>query len=108
MSHLKNKGEAEKLKKVFDISSLEEIKNRYARAETLKTNAGIYTSIFYQAPGKYFPKALFLLKCLQKKQGYFMEVTIPSIFLSSLEQYAKIIIDEDPEYIIEQKEILNF
>lgn len=36
--------------------------------------------------------------------GYYFQHS----FLSSLEEYANIIIDEDPEYIIEQKGILNF
>lgn len=36
--------------------------------------------------------------------GYYFQ----HCFLHNLAQYAKIIIEEDPEYIIEQKEILNF
>lgn len=106
---LKNKNDAEELKKMFDISSLEEIKNRYAQTETLATDAGVYTSICIPSTRKIFPNSIILIKMPSEKTrvfyaGYYFQHS----FLSSLEEYANIIIDEDPEYIIEQKGILNF
>lgn len=109
INFIKNRSEAEDIKEMFDIYSLESIKNRYTQTETLATNTGVYTSICIPSTRKIFPNGIILINMPSGKTrvfygGYYFQ----HYFLSGLEKYAKILIDEDPEYIIKQKEKLNF
>lgn len=106
---LNNRESAKSLKKFFDVSSLEEIKNKYAQVETFAADGSFYTSICIPSSQKIFPNGIILIKMPSGKTrvfygGYYFQ----HCFLHSLAQYAKIIIEEDPEYIIKKKKILNF
>lgn len=106
---LNNRESAKSLKGFFDGSSLEEIKNKYTQVETLAADGSFYTSICIPSTQKVFPNGIILIKMPSGKTrvfygGYYFQ----HYFLHNLAQYAKIIIEEDPEYIIKQKGVLNF
>lgn len=106
---LNNRESAKCLKRFFDVSSLEKIKSKYTQVETLAVDGSSYTSICIPSTQKVLPNGIILIKMPSGKTrvfygGYYFQ----HCFLHSLAQYAKIIIEEDPEYIIEQKKILNF
>ena len=106
---LNNRESAKSLKRFFAVSSLEKIKSKYAQVETLAVDGSSYTSICIPSTQKVLPNGIILIKMPSGKTrvfygGYYFQ----HCFLHSLAQYAKIIIEEDPEYIIEQKKILNF
>ena len=103
---LNNRESAKSLKRFFDVSSLEKINTQ---VETLAVDGSSYTSICIPSTQKVLPNGIILIKMPSGKTrvfygGYYFQ----HCFLHSLAQYAKIIIEEDPEYIIEQKKILNF
>ncbi|WP_290566041.1 hypothetical protein [Akkermansia sp.] len=104
-----NKRQACHLEETFNASSPEEIRNKYDQIETLTTHVGVYTSICIPNTRHILPNGIILIKMPSGKTRIFYGGYYSSHnFLSNLKNYAEIIIEEDPEYIIEQKKVLNF